>query len=123
MNRPADSRFEEGHDTGTISLPRPLKQRIKDGIVALSLANLCFANAWFTILYDTDKGYFNKLPIQTSSTLALLTNILWLAAVVWLALRVWRHFPNRGLQFVLHLAFLAMLLVPMDFVRHQLFHV
>ena len=56
MNRPHGSGFEEGHDTGTISLPRPFKQKIKDGIVAVSLANLCFANAWFTILYDTGAG-------------------------------------------------------------------
>ncbi len=123
MNELHGSRFEEGHDTGTISLPRPFKQKIKDGIVALSLANLCFANAWFTILYDEDKGYFNKLPIQTSSTLALLVNILWLAALVWLGIRVWRRFRNRLLHFTLHLAFLALLLVPLDFVRHQIFHI
>ena len=123
MNHLHGSRFEEGHDTGTIPLPRPLKQKIKDGIVALSLANLCFANAWFTILYDEDKGYFNKLPIQTPSTLALLINILWLAALVWLGMRVWRRFQNRLLHFALHLAFLALLLIPVDFVRHQIFHI
>jgi hypothetical protein len=123
LNRLHGSSFEEGHDPGTIPLPRPLKQKIKDGIVALSLANLCFANAWFTILYDTDRGYFNKLPIQTSSTLALLINILWLAATVWLAMRVWRRFQNRLLHFALHMAFLVLLLVPVDFVRHQVFHI
>jgi hypothetical protein len=123
LNRLRGSGFEEGHDTGTILLPRPFKQKIKDGIVALSLANLCFANAWFTILYDTDRGYFNKLPIRTASTLALLINILWLTATVWLALRVWRRFQNRRLHFVLHLAFLVLLLIPVDFVRHQFFHI
>jgi hypothetical protein len=111
------------HDTGTISLPRPFKQKIKDGLVALSLANLCFANAWFTILYDTDKGYFNKVPIRTSSTLALLANLLWLTATVWVGLRVWRRFRNRLLRFALHLAFLALLLIPVDFIRHQIFHI
>jgi Sulfatase len=123
LNRRHDHGFEEGHDTGTISLPRPFKQKIKDGLVALSLANLCFANAWFTILYDADKGYFNKVPIQTSSTLALLTNLLWLTAAVWVGLRLWRRFQNRVLQFALHLAFLALLLIPADFIRHQIFHI
>jgi hypothetical protein len=104
-------------------LPQSLKHKIKDGIVAVSLANLCFANAWFTILYDTDQGYFNKLPIRTASTLALLINILWLTATVWLALRVWRHFQNRLLHFALHVAFLGLLLIPVDFVRHQIFHI
>ena len=111
------------HQEGTVQLPQPLKRKIKDGIVAVSLANLCFANAWFTILYDTDWGYFNKVPIQTSSTLALLINILWLSAVVWLGMRVWRRFQNRLLHFALHLAFLALLLIPVDFVRHQFFHI
>ena len=111
------------HLDGTVPLPHSLKQKIKDGIVAVSLANLCFANAWFTILYDTDRGYYNKLPIQMSSTLALLINIIWLAATVWLALRVWRHFQNRLLHFALHLAFLVMLLIPVDFVRIQIFQI
>jgi hypothetical protein len=113
----------EEHHVGTVPLPHSLKQKIKDGIVALSLANLCFTTAWFTILYDTDLGYFNKLPIQASSTLALLINIFWLAAVIWLALRVWRRFQNRLLHFVLHMAFLGLLLIPGDFVRNQIFHI
>jgi hypothetical protein len=111
------------HQEGTVPLPPPLKRKIKDGIVAVSLANLCFTNAWFTILYDTDKGYFNKLPIRTSSTLALLINILWLAAVVWLGMRVWRRFQNRLLHFVLNLAFLGLLLIPVDFVRVHILHI
>jgi len=123
LNCAPGSQFEEGHDTGTIALARPFKQKIKDGIVALSLTNLCFANAWFTILYDADRGYYNKLPIQTASTLALLLNFLWLTAAIWLGLRIWRHFQNRWLQFALHLAFLVLLLIPADFVRHQVFHI
>ena len=123
MSAPAQTAPASEHHEGPVPLPKPLKRKIKDGIVALSLANLCFANAWFTILYDTDKGYFNKLPIRTSSTLALLINIFWLAATVWLALRVWRRFQNRLLHFALHMAFLVLLLIPADFVRHQIFHI
>ena len=122
MNRPASNALAPEHDEGTIPLPHPLKQKIKDGIVALSLANLCFGNAWFTILYDTDRGYFNHLPIQRPSTLALLINIIWLTATMWLGIRVWRRFQNRLLHFALHMAFLALLLIPVDFVRHQFFH-
>ena len=123
MSAPTPTAPPAEHYEGTVRLPQPLKRRIKDGIVAVSLANLCFANAWFTILYDTDKGYFNKLPIRTSSTLALLINIFWLSVVVWLGMRVWRRFQNRLLHFALHLAFLGLLLVPVDFVRHQIFHI
>ncbi|MGA2178463.1 MAG: sulfatase-like hydrolase/transferase [Verrucomicrobiota bacterium] len=123
MSAPPQTAPPAEHHEGTVPLPQPLKQKIKDGIVALSLANLCFANAWFTILYDTDWGYFNQLPIRTPSTLALLINIIWLTATVWLGMRVWRRFQNRRLHFVLHLAFLGLLLIPADFVRIQIFHI
>jgi hypothetical protein len=111
------------HHEGTVRLPQPLKRKIKDGIVALSLANVCFSTSWFTILFDTDWGYYNKLPVQTSSTLALLINMLGLAAMVWLVMQVWRRFQNRLLHFVLDMAFLGLLLIPADFVRTQIFHI
>ena len=111
------------HHEGTVRLPQPLKRKIKDGIVALSLANVCFSTSWFTILFDTDWGYYNKLPVQTSSTLALLINMLGLAAMVWLVMQVWRRFQNRLLHFVLDMAFLGLLLIPVDFVRTQIFHI
>jgi hypothetical protein len=123
LSAPAPAISPAEHHEGTIPLPQSLKHKIKDGIVAVSLANLCFANAWFNILYDTDYSYYNKLPIQTSSTLALLINIFWLSALVWLGMRVWRHFQNRLLHFILHLAFLALLLIPVDFIRIQIFHI
>ena len=123
MSAPAQTAPPAEHYEGTVPLPQPLKSNIKDGIVAVSLANLCFANAWFMILYDADQGYFNKVPVRTPSTLALLINIFWLAALVWLALRVWRRFQNRLLHFVLHMAFLVLLLIPVDFVRIQFFHI
>jgi hypothetical protein len=111
------------HHEGTVPLPQPLKRKIKDGIVALSLANLCFATSWFTILFDVDWGYYNKLPVQKESTLALLINMLGLAAMVWLGMRVWRRFQNRLLHFALHMAFLVLLLIPVDFIRIQIFHI
>jgi hypothetical protein len=111
------------HYEGTIPLPEPLKQKIKDGIVALSLANLCFTGAWFTLLYDQDYGYFNRLQVLPPSLLALVVNILGLAAVIWLAMCIRRRFPNRALRLGLHLAFLALLLIPMDFCRAQVFNI
>ena len=116
-HRPAND-FEE-HDTETISLPRPLKQKIKDAVVAVSLSNLCFNWAWFSLLYDQDYGYFNRLQVKVPTLLALMVNILGLASVIWLAMCLRRRFPNRALRLVLHLAFLALLLVPLDFCRSQ----
>ena len=91
--------------------------------MAVSLANLCFIGSWFTMLYDADDGYFNRLPILAPSLLALLVNIFGLAAVIWLAMWVRRRFPNRALRLGLHLAFLALWLIPADFVRGGILHI
>jgi hypothetical protein len=111
------------HLDGTVPPPHSLKQKIEDGLVALSLANLCFISAWFTMLYDMDYGYLNRLPVLAPSLLALLVNIFGLAAVIWLVMRVRRRFPNRALRLGLHLAFLALLLIPVDFVRGEILHI
>lgn len=123
MSTPTQTAPPTEHYEGTVPLPHELKQKIKDGLVALSLANLCFISAWFTMLYDMDDGYFNRLPVLAPSLLALLVNIFGLAAVIWLVMRVRRRFPNRALRLGLHLAFLALLLIPMDFVRGEILHI
>jgi sulfatase-like protein len=107
---------------GSLPLPHPVKEKIRDVIVALSLANLCFIGSWFNSLYDKD-SYYNKFPILLPTLLALLVNIFWVFCVVWLGLRVRRRFQNRALHFVLHLAFLAMLLIPLDFFRLWILHI
>ncbi len=123
MSAPAQTVPPAEHHEGTISLPKPLKEKIKDGLMALSLANLCFIGSWFPILYDADAGYFNQIPVEMPSLLALLVNIFGLAAVIWLALRVRRRFPNRVLRLGLYLAFLALLLIPADFFRGEILHI
>jgi hypothetical protein len=105
------------HHDNTIPLSRSLKQKIQDGLVALSLSHLCLISAWFSQLYDADFGYYNNLPITPPTLLALLTNILWLALVFWLGLRAWRHFQNRIFHFVIHMGFFILLVIPLEFVR------
>ncbi len=123
MNKASNQTPAAEYFDGTIPLPHPLKQKIKDGIVALSLANLCFTSAWFCMLYDQDYGYFNRLPVLAPSLLALLANILGLAAVIWLGMCIRRRFPNRALRLGLDLAFLALMLIPMYFFLNQIFHI
>ena len=123
MSAPTPATPPAEHYEGTIPLPQPLKQKIKDGIVAVSLANLCFSGAWFTMLYDQDNGYFNRLQVLAPSLTALVMNILGLAAVIWLAMCIRRRFPNRALRLGMNLAFLALLLIPMDFCRAQVFNI
>ena len=87
--------------------------------MAVSLANLCFICSWFRPLNNSDFGFFNNLPITPPTLLALLTNIFSLAAVFWLVLRAWRRWQNRWFHLIVHLLFLALLLVPLDFIRAQ----
>jgi hypothetical protein len=82
------------HDEGTIRLPEPLKQKIRDGLVALSLANLCFMRVGFDLVSDKDR-FFNKFPATTPMLLALMTNLFGFALLAWLVMQVLRRFSNR----------------------------
>ncbi len=93
------------------------EQWLKDAVLAVSLANLILANAWFPILFDKGHGYFNEVRVGLPTLLALLANAGWLALGFWLILRVWHRTRNRGVQFAIHLLFLALLIVPADFLR------
>jgi hypothetical protein len=106
-------------DGDTVPLSQLLKQKIKDGIVAVSLANLCFVKVEFDLLSDHDR-YYNKLPVTSSMLLALVLNLICFASMVWLVMQVLRRFPRRSLQLPFHLAFLLLLLIPVDFVRLEL---
>ena len=92
-----------------------------DGLVALSFANVCLAGAWFPILYDNDRGYFNKFRLDSSNLLALLTNLVGLSFLAWFAMQIRRHFRNPLGHFVLHLAFFSTFLIPLDFCRQYMF--
>jgi hypothetical protein len=100
----------------------PWKQRVKDGILALSLANLVLTNAWFHVLFDEDHSFFNSLNVAAPALLALLANLGWLALVFWLVLRGWRRTRNRAVQFGINLLFFALLMIPADFFRLYYLH-
>jgi hypothetical protein len=104
---------------GTVPLPHLVKQKIKDGLVAVSLANLCFISAWFHPLRSMNFGFFNNLPINNATLLALLTNILLLGAIFWLVLRALRRWQNEGFHLAIHLLFWLMLLIPLEFFRAE----
>jgi hypothetical protein len=109
------------HPEGAVPLPRPFKQKIKDGIVAFSLANLCFISAWFSQLYDADFGYYNNLPITPPTLLALLANVTWLALVFWLVMCARRRYQSRIFHFMVHLGFFLLWLIPFEFIYNAWF--
>jgi hypothetical protein len=120
--RPQSWLTQPEHLDGTIPLSHPIKQKLQDGLVALSLANLLFIRAWFAALYDADFGYFNKLRVTAMTLLALATNLAWTTALAWLMIRAWRRWQNRWFHLAIHLLFLSVLLVPLDFIRGVVFN-
>ena len=104
--------------------PHPLKQKIKDGILALSLANLCFAPAWYYVLWlDKEAQYFKKLPLTQATLAGLAVNMFWFAALVWVVIRAWRRWQNRWFHLACDCVFLLVWLVPLDFFRKSILHV
>ena len=119
MSDPVPSANQYG---GTVPLPDSVKRKIKEGIVAISVANFCFLNSGFDLLFDQDR-FFDKVPVTPTLLLALMANIFWLALVVWLGIQWWRRSSNRVLQLVLELVFLLLVLVPLDFIRFKILHI
>ena len=100
----------------TVPLPEPLKQKIKDALVALSLANLCLLKVSFDLLSDADR-FFTKLPVTTPMLLALAVNGFVLTLLFWLVMQVRRRVSGAWLRLPVHLLFFLLLLYPLDFIR------
>ncbi len=95
----------------------PLWRKIEEGLVALSLAMLCFISVWCAPLYDTNYPYFSKVRVARSTVLALGTNLLWLTLLAWVIIRVLHRRPSRRLHLACHGLFFAALLLPLNFCR------
>jgi len=107
---------------GTIPLSQPVKQKVKDALVAVSLANLIFLRPDFDLLFDDDR-FYDRLAVTTPELLALLSNIFWVTAVIWLGMRLVHRFRNPVVQLVLHLALFSLLLIPADFIRAKCYNI
>lgn len=108
-------------NSGSVApLPHTRREMACDFFVAISLANLCLVSAWFPTLYDAYKSYFNKLPVTSGMLLALMAELVCFSLMAWCGMRALRCFQGRWLHLVLHLGFLGLLLLPLDFVRLSL---
>ncbi len=99
-------------------LPRHFKQKIKDGLVAVAMANCLFARALSRYVFSGN-GYFKNLPVVPPQLLALGLNILLLTFVIWMAIGFWRRTRSNLLSVGLELLFLSLLVFPLDFIRAQ----
>lgn len=95
----------------------PFAHKIRDALLALSIANLCFISAWAPLLYSGSQGYYNKLRVAPVTLLALVANLAWLSLAVWVILRASRRSHSRWLALLSLFVFLASLALPLDYCR------
>jgi hypothetical protein len=93
------------------------RRRIKDALLCISLANLCFIQAWAGVLYEGDHGFFKQTPVTGTTLLALLLNIGGAALVFWLGAQWVRRRKEHAVRFAADAALCLLLLVPLNFLR------
>ena len=77
---------------------------LKDFLISLSLANLCFLHVWEQLLTRDEMNYFMVYPPSSAAYFAVLLNVLLLAGVFWLIRSLARLFLSeqwRGFASVL----------------------
>jgi hypothetical protein len=95
--------------------PHSGRQKIRDGIWALSLANLCLANSWYVCLYTSPSmQYFRKYACTPPKLVAFVVNLLWISALIWVVLQAMRRARSRWVRPVCEWTFLLILLVELD---------
>jgi hypothetical protein len=111
-----------GEAPGSLPLPHQVRQKIKDGIFALSLANIYLISAWYIPLYTVwSQHYFKKTPLTGGKLLGLTVNLLCLAALIWLVICAMRRSRSRWFRPVCEWMFLLLLLLPLEFCRQIVF--
>jgi len=91
---------------------------IRDSLAALSLANLCFLEVWFELLFMPESStYYLGAPRQSGDYLATIVDVLLLTALLWAALQFFRRRGARGSRVETDLAFFVLLLLPLNALR------
>jgi hypothetical protein len=98
-----------------------LPKTLRDLILALSLANLCFMGAWRVLVNPLHYTYYHwKYYPGFTEYAALLIDVLALAALFWGAVTLARRSGNRFAMKAARWAFLLALVVPLNDLRMQL---
>lgn len=100
-----------------------LKARLWDGLVALSLAHHCLIGAVYALLYEQTRGYFNAIPVNRASVLALGTVLVLFTVAGWVILEARRHWPRRSFLLITDVMLLLLMLLPADFIRFRVLHI
>lgn len=86
----------------------------RDGIVALSLANLCYMTAWSRLIAQSLDPLAQFSRYNLSEYQAILINVPLLTAVFWTAITLARRSRRAWVLRVAHWAFLLILIIPVN---------
>jgi hypothetical protein len=95
------------------------KRRIKDILLAVSLANLYFLNKWAEYFHMPNE-YYRKFPYTWTNYSGILLNTLILSLIFWFGKRLTWQSKSTVLQAIGRVVFLAVLLVPLNVFRSKL---
>ncbi|MFX4263651.1 sulfatase-like hydrolase/transferase [Pelotomaculum propionicicum] len=89
---------------------------VRDFVIALSLANLCFIKAWLYVNYILllNIQYHSELPPNINYYLAVILDVLILALIFWTAITITRKFGNQTIKNISRGAFLLTLTIPIN---------
>src|SRR5690349_16760949 len=106
---------------GGIEESRPGKDRavLRDFVLGLSIAHLTLIQAAHGLLFERDFGYFNRLPVNRASLVALLLDLAGLGIVFWLAGRCVRRINHRALWAIANVVICTATLVPLNFLDRK----
>lgn len=99
-----------------------VSKTIRDLLIALSLANLCFMAGWRVLLNPLHYTYYHwKYHPGFIEYAALVCNVLLLGALFWGAMTLARRSGKQSVLRVTRWAFLLILIVPFNNLRLQIF--
>src|ERR1051326_1257975 len=95
------------------------KQRLKEILLSVSLANLFFLSKWAEY-FHTPNDYFRKMPYNWVNYVGILLNIFIFSLLFWAGRRLIVRSKSGALRVIARVAFLAVLLVPLNLLRAKL---
>jgi hypothetical protein len=94
-----------------------LRQRRLDLLACLGIAGLCFSQASVETLFRADRDFYNRLPLGAPTLVALLLNVVALAALGVVATEVVRRLRRPGARRLAAVAAAAALVIALNFAR------
>ena len=95
----------------------PSRARTLDALACLAVSALCFSQAGREILFRADRDFYNRLPLGSPTLVALILNVVALAAAGLLAMEVVRRIRRTIVLRLAAVAVAAVVMIALNFSR------